>query len=270
MQWEATKSHDLAHWQRFPLFRPLLPRVRQTETWTMPSPIVPLSPEDEADPASSPERFLGPSPDSAPAPPAREGGMFMRFKEKCLLPDYRIKSISGASFEGFYYICLEFDPASDDGQGAVFDPARGIYRPASRPGASSRATPGRAATPPVQPSAHPVAPPPVLQSTAPRRVPSSQQSSSTRPSRPPSRMLRSPPGAVHDGKDVEWGPGIMTGFYFHVVRPPLLASCLRRRPPSLTRPPPSVAPSAQKNSEPFQELSLRHVKEDRRPAFEFC
>lgn len=46
------------------------------------------------------------SPD---ARPNREAGLFMRFKEKCLLPDYRVKSISGASFEGFYYAALLFD-----------------------------------------------------------------------------------------------------------------------------------------------------------------
>lgn len=46
------------------------------------------------------------SPD---ARPNREAGLFMRFKEKYLLPDYRVKSISGASFEGFYYAALLFD-----------------------------------------------------------------------------------------------------------------------------------------------------------------
>ena len=30
----------------------------------------------------------------------------MRWKEKFLVPDYRVKEISGASFEGFYYICF--------------------------------------------------------------------------------------------------------------------------------------------------------------------
>lgn len=30
----------------------------------------------------------------------------MRWKEKFLVPDHRVKEISGASFEGFYYICF--------------------------------------------------------------------------------------------------------------------------------------------------------------------
>ena len=32
--------------------------------------------------------------------------MFMRWKEKFLVPDHRVREISGASFEGFYYICF--------------------------------------------------------------------------------------------------------------------------------------------------------------------
>lgn len=32
--------------------------------------------------------------------------IFMRWKEKFLVPDHRVKEISGASFEGFYYICF--------------------------------------------------------------------------------------------------------------------------------------------------------------------
>jgi hypothetical protein len=30
----------------------------------------------------------------------------MRWKEHFLLPDHRVRTISGASFEGFYYICF--------------------------------------------------------------------------------------------------------------------------------------------------------------------
>ena len=30
----------------------------------------------------------------------------MRWKETFLVPDHRVREISGASFEGFYYICF--------------------------------------------------------------------------------------------------------------------------------------------------------------------
>ena len=33
--------------------------------------------------------------------------IYMRWKEHFLVPDHRIKSISGASFAGFYYICFQ-------------------------------------------------------------------------------------------------------------------------------------------------------------------
>jgi hypothetical protein len=32
--------------------------------------------------------------------------IFMRWKEWFLVPDHRVTSIQGASFEGFYYICF--------------------------------------------------------------------------------------------------------------------------------------------------------------------
>ena len=30
----------------------------------------------------------------------------MRWKENFLVPDHRVREITGASFEGFYYICF--------------------------------------------------------------------------------------------------------------------------------------------------------------------
>jgi len=37
---------------------------------------------------------------------AQRKTIFMRWKEHFLVPDHRIKALSGASFEGFYYICF--------------------------------------------------------------------------------------------------------------------------------------------------------------------
>ncbi|KAI9751803.1 MAG: sphinganine kinase lcb4 [Chaenotheca gracillima] len=37
---------------------------------------------------------------------AQKEFMFMRWKEYFLIPDHRVQTISGASFEGFYYICF--------------------------------------------------------------------------------------------------------------------------------------------------------------------
>jgi hypothetical protein len=37
---------------------------------------------------------------------AQREHVFMRWKERFLVPDHRVRTISGASFEGFYYICF--------------------------------------------------------------------------------------------------------------------------------------------------------------------
>lgn len=37
---------------------------------------------------------------------AQREHLFMRWKEYFLVPDHRVRQITGASFEGFYYICF--------------------------------------------------------------------------------------------------------------------------------------------------------------------
>lgn len=44
--------------------------------------------------------------------------LFMRWKEYFLVPDHRVRTINGASFEGFYYIC--FNQISGDIEGIYF------------------------------------------------------------------------------------------------------------------------------------------------------
>ncbi|KAI9814483.1 MAG: hypothetical protein M1832_005889 [Thelocarpon impressellum] len=54
-------------------------------------------------------RYLGKSakkPDFAHKNFAQRENVFMRWKEHFLVPDHRVRTISGASFEGFYYICF--------------------------------------------------------------------------------------------------------------------------------------------------------------------
>ncbi|EJD42119.1 hypothetical protein AURDEDRAFT_115133 [Auricularia subglabra TFB-10046 SS5] len=72
--WGACERRDWEHWSKFPAFR----------------------------------RMHVPSLDSAPT----SGGsaVFMRWKEKFLVPDHRVKDITGASFAGFYYVCVDLDP----------------------------------------------------------------------------------------------------------------------------------------------------------------
>ncbi|PGH07717.1 hypothetical protein AJ79_06194 [Helicocarpus griseus UAMH5409] len=72
--WGATDKTDMQHWARFPAWRPLAKQAKKDD----------FSFKDFAQ-----------HPD-----------IFMRWKEYFLVPDHRVKTISGASFEGFYYICF--------------------------------------------------------------------------------------------------------------------------------------------------------------------
>ena len=77
--WAASDKTDMTHWARFPAWRP-------------------LSQFAKAD-----MNFNHPIDSSAWW---QQEHIFMRWKEHFLVPDYKLRSIQGASFEGFYYICL--------------------------------------------------------------------------------------------------------------------------------------------------------------------
>lgn len=73
-EWGSSEKVDMQHWNRFPAFRPLSKQSRKSD----------FSFKNFAD---------------------REH-LFMRWKEDFLVPDHKVRTISGASFEGFYYICF--------------------------------------------------------------------------------------------------------------------------------------------------------------------
>ncbi|CAO3625276.1 unnamed protein product [Cunninghamella blakesleeana] len=73
-KWLADLTVDTKHWKRFPSFEPLLGIFNNDEY--------------HYDPI--------------------EGDyIYMRWKEKFLVPDHHVKDIDGASYSGFYYICYE-------------------------------------------------------------------------------------------------------------------------------------------------------------------
>ncbi|KZT56384.1 hypothetical protein CALCODRAFT_497411 [Calocera cornea HHB12733] len=78
-QWGATEEDDLTHWSRFRGFSGLKKELR--------------GPRGIVD---SRERNC----------------VFMRWKERFLVPDHRVRDINGASFAGFYYVCVDFDPTT--------------------------------------------------------------------------------------------------------------------------------------------------------------
>ncbi|KAJ3574819.1 hypothetical protein NP233_g1505 [Leucocoprinus birnbaumii] len=77
--WGASENEDLVHWSRFPAFRHIKHEAKR-----------PRLTIDDRD----------------------RGAVFMRWKEKFLVPDHRVHDINGASFAGFYYVCVDFNPAA--------------------------------------------------------------------------------------------------------------------------------------------------------------
>ncbi|KAK5110334.1 hypothetical protein LTR62_006042 [Meristemomyces frigidus] len=78
--WGSNEKVDLQHWARFPAWRPLAKQAK--------NPAFTLQRSNRELAGSSSEH------------------LFMRWKEYFLVPDHRVKTITGASFEGFYYICF--------------------------------------------------------------------------------------------------------------------------------------------------------------------
>ncbi|KAK3318899.1 vacuolar import and degradation protein-domain-containing protein [Apodospora peruviana] len=73
--WGATDKDDLSHWAKFTAFRPWAKQARKGGQVLI---------NDVA----------------------QKENIFMRWKEHFLVPDHRVRTINGASFEGFYYICF--------------------------------------------------------------------------------------------------------------------------------------------------------------------
>ncbi|KAF9269394.1 hypothetical protein L218DRAFT_915443 [Marasmius fiardii PR-910] len=77
--WDATEQEDLVHWSRFPAFRHVKHELQR--------PHLTMCDKDR-------------------------GALFMRWKERFLVPEDQVQDIKGASFAGFYYICVDFDPSN--------------------------------------------------------------------------------------------------------------------------------------------------------------
>ena len=117
--WGATDKTDLQHWARFPAWRPLSREAKRDINFTYPRPQSPW-PTDLFSSTTSPacpRKQHCQSGTGADSVTIKEDGIrgqgwwqreniFMRWKEWFLVPDHRVRSIQGASFEGFYYICF--------------------------------------------------------------------------------------------------------------------------------------------------------------------
>ncbi|KAG0705993.1 vacuolar import and degradation protein-domain-containing protein [Suillus ampliporus] len=75
--WGANEQEDMVHWQRFPAFRHVKNELKKP---------------------------------NLTIPDRDRGAVFMRWKERFLVPNHRVQDINGASFAGFYYVCVDFNP----------------------------------------------------------------------------------------------------------------------------------------------------------------
>ncbi|KAL3898451.1 MAG: hypothetical protein SGCHY_002734 [Lobulomycetales sp.] len=98
-KWESTARIDLEHWSRFPAFSPYEKAFH----------------EQGRLPQGSREGTQTPAGGALVHDCFTSDYVFMRWKEMFLVPDYRIKSISGASFAGFYYIMYQRSTGCIDG-----------------------------------------------------------------------------------------------------------------------------------------------------------
>ncbi len=73
--WGATDKDDMKAWARFPAWRAVGKQAKKSADFHYKN-------------------------------SSNRENVFMRWKEKFLVPDYRVREITGASFEGFYYICF--------------------------------------------------------------------------------------------------------------------------------------------------------------------
>lgn len=85
-EWGSNEKVDRQHWARFPAYKPLSKHSSR--------------------------------PDLVMKDWMQKEHLFMRWKEYFLVPDHRVRTISGASFEGFYYI--SFNQVSGGIEGIYF------------------------------------------------------------------------------------------------------------------------------------------------------
>ncbi|KIJ23077.1 hypothetical protein M422DRAFT_196319 [Sphaerobolus stellatus SS14] len=85
--WGATEEQDMMHWSKFESFERVKGDVRGPK----------MALRNDAERGEGVDR----------------GCVFMRWKERFLVPDHRVRDINGASFAGFYYVCVDFNPRAN-------------------------------------------------------------------------------------------------------------------------------------------------------------
>ncbi|EUC62113.1 vacuolar import and degradation protein [Rhizoctonia solani AG-3 Rhs1AP] len=238
----ASEMDDMTHWGRFDSFRAIKSEMRRPGLTIR-------------------QKSL-----------SERGFVFMRWKERFLVPEHQVRGIRGASYDGFYYVCVQLNSPTDSPSTTHNNPFREptspvqSYHPLPHPphphhthphvpptrtrtmssaSANSARSPGPI-SPEVLQSAEEFPP---LSPTSSRRMSQPQQprihtqNLNHRPTSPTSpRITRSRESfsGSGGGRGPRTSTATMTGFYFH------------------------------QNSEPYQQLTLHHQPERMTSVFEFC
>lgn len=167
-KWNASEQDDMMHWQRFPAFKGVKHEL-QKPSYTLPD--------------------------------RDRGAIFMRWKERFLVPDHRVQDINGASFAGFYYVCVDFNSSAHRPAAPMPDMPEDVMEE------DVDMAPPSAKPEPMTPESMTATPPEPMMPSSPRRRRESmglgprRRSSSRRATQAPSTT---PPGTA-----------TMNGFYYH-------------------------------------------------------
>ncbi|KAF8682502.1 Vacuolar import and degradation protein [Rhizoctonia solani] len=242
----ASEMDDMTHWGRFDSFRAIKSEMRRPGLTIR-------------------QKSL-----------SERGFVFMRWKERFLVPEHQVRGIRGASYDGFYYVCVQLNSPAESPSATHSHPFREPtspvqsyhplpHLPHSQPhhthshvpptrtrtmssaSANSARSPGPM-LPEVLQSAEEFPP---LSPTSSRRTSQSQPPQpqihtqnlnhrATSPTSPRITRSRESFSGHGGGRGPRTSTATMTGFYFH------------------------------QNSEPYQQLTLHHVPERTTSVFEFC
>ncbi|CCO28098.1 putative protein C17orf39 homolog [Rhizoctonia solani AG-1 IB] len=239
----ASEMDDMTHWGRFDSFRAIKSEMRRPGLTIR-------------------QKSL-----------SERGFVFMRWKERFLVPEHQVRGIRGASYDGFYYVCVQLNSPTESPSAthshSFREPTSPVqsYHPLPHPphshphshvpptrirtmssaSANSARSPGPL-SPELLQSAEEFPP---LSPTSARHTSQSQPQQprihtqnlnyrATSPTSPRITRSRESFSGHGGGRGPRTSAATMTGFYFH------------------------------QNSEPYQQLTLHHVPERTTSVFEFC
>ncbi|KAB5596420.1 hypothetical protein CTheo_57 [Ceratobasidium theobromae] len=212
---------------------------------------------------------------------AERGFVFMRWKERFLVPEHKVRGIRGASYDGFYYVCVQLNSPADS-------PTSIHNHPFREPTSPTQSYPHPHPPNPHHAQPHPPHPPPTRTRTASSASttsarsggpmsPGSLQSTEEFPPLSPTTNLRpsqsqsQPRPQIHT-QSTNHGPTSPTSPRITRSRDSFSGSGGGRGlfAPARTSTATMTGFYFHQNSEPYQQLTLHHQPERTTSVFEFC